>query len=264
MKLGGNLFQKEKRINELTEENYKVTQMYTELKNRNEILEKERKDFDNYQANISNSMKIKEIEWENLLGRYNKLSEEYKLLQTRFQESSSTNSESEQKILSFSREIDLLNQKLMISQDLELKLRNEIDILEKRNTTFQKNIEDLNKIIGEKKQNTDILEKSIAHKDKYLALLIKEKERLLRLNENSQPVVSKKDKDLKEKTLNKPERDFDKELLSYSYLNQDESELGKLKSKVHALEKQVHLKSDESEKLKVENFNLLNRLRNKK
>lgn len=146
------------------------------------------------------------------------------------------------------------SQKLIFASDLEIRLRQEIRSLEGNNEKFERKIEGLQKTLEEKKENIEILEKSINQKDKFNAIIMKEKERLMKIT----PFEGL----LKEKQ---------KETKNLKISNKNKENLKKLENKekeavedLEGVRQRLRIVENEVEKLKKENFELMVRLKNKK
>lgn len=261
LKLGNSLFEKERKILDLTNENQILNQKVASLFKEHEGLLAYSKDFEKIQAELRNNLKLKEVEYDSLNAKYKKLSDDYKTLNESHQTLLVHEKENQNRIGSLNKEIDKLNKAVLEYQDLELKLKEEIKILEQKNFGSEKNIEQLNELLESKDHKIGVLDKNLGHKDKYLAILMKEKNRLMKPNEptKDQPKSGMKLKDnyksssvLTEKSENK-DCSNDSEYKSTQF--SDNPQIG-------ILEKKLEEKQSEIEKLKKENFALSTRLRN--
>jgi len=152
-----------------------------------------------------------------------------------------------------------MSQKLIFSTDLEARLRQEVRLLEGNNEKLEQKIEALMGSLEEKKENIGILEKSISQKDKFNAIILKEKERLMKTTP-FEGLMNTKKKEMKVLQINNNNKENYKKLdnkaknISQQENNED---LETFKQKLKGADLEI-------ERLKKENFELLVRLKNKK
>lgn len=260
LKLGNSLFEKEKKILELTNENQVLNQKLSSIFKEYEGLLAYSKDFEKIQSELRNNLKLKEVEFDSLNAKYKKLSDDFKCLSESHQTLQSHEKENQNRIGSLNKEIDKLNMALLEAQDLELKLKDEIKTLEQKNFGNEKNIEQLNELLDSKDHKIGVLDKNLGHKDKYLAILMKEKNRLMKPNE---PTKDQKG-GIKLKENYKSSSALSEKSENKDYSNESDYKTSQISEnpQIGILEKKLDEKQQEIEKLKKENFALSTRLRN--
>ena len=257
LKMGNNFFEKEKKIQKLTEENQ---QMKTDL----EVIQQENSNLKNmsntYEKKINeltSNNKIKEIEYESLTLKFNRLKQDYENLNGKFDKMTNCNTSNVDKVKSLNDEIDSLQGSIQIYQNLEIRLRKEIESLEDKSIGLERKVENLNETLEERNKKIEILEKSLEQKNRHISVLVKERDRVGGVSTGMNN---------KENALNKinDEKSEVKSGFKPSVLTKKKVEVNDDKGIVAGLEGQIKEKDKELEKLKKENFLLSTRLRNTK
>ena len=269
MKLGPGLFQKERRIAELEGENNSLKDELAKLQQSVQMMKQGHQEAQKTLNHNNNYLALREVEFTNMQAKYSKLFEDHQRLEANHEQMTASNNMNEEKIQNMNTEFDSMNEQLAYYQNLELKLKEELAIMEKRNIAYEKNIDDLNAIIRDKDSGLGILEKNLVQKNKHIAVVIKEKERLLKHLDTDKSTTTKGSK--RAASIKIPSTICDKENLPVDHVSKrkvtteiDKSKEGALHLEVSKLSAALQEKDVELERLQKENFNLLNRVRNSK
>lgn len=171
---------------------------------------------------------------------------ELKAIQT---ENEATIEELKHNLTNFQITLDKLHQSLQHSTKLEQDLRIEV----KHGDTIRNRLEverdQLRADLEKKCADFEILTKSKEHCERHIGILVKEKDRILNKNDSKPSVTSKI---------------YQTPAIEEKVTNWGQVENQRLKSLLDEEKKESDLKTAQIEKLQKENWNLINRLRNKK
>ncbi len=248
---GNNVFQKEKKILLLEQELSQLQSSYSLLHSQQASFLQSQASFERQISALNQKTEVQSLEIVNKTSILSHLTQEKEKWLNERGFLVKENGDLKKMNEKLRENLDEMSQKLLFAADLETRLRQEVLVLEGHNEKFERNIENLRKDLKEKGENIEILEKSIGQKDKFNAILVKEKERLLK--------TSPFEGLLKEKESNKNKENTRKEnnrpMLFFS---------SKDKEPNHEIELNKRLKQYESEneRLKKQNFELLTRIKN--
>lgn len=258
IRFGNNVFQKERKILLLEQELSQLQSSYTLLQSqyssllqshsasdRSIFLHKQEKDIQNIELitktdNLNRLQQEKEL-WLIEKSVLEKENIEYKKMNEKLREN-----------------IDQMGQKLDSSIDLESRLKQEILVLEGFNEKLEKKAAGLKKAIDEKTENIEILEKSVTQKDKFNAIIVKEKERLMKLSPFEGFL---KDKKHETKPMILTNKENIRKIENKSILQKD---MVLENDNIEVLRKKLKQTELEMEKIKKQNCELVIRLKNKK
>lgn len=156
--------------------------------------------------------------------------------------------------LSFQEEIDRLTKETREKTKLLGKLTEELRRAEMLREKTEEDrdcwVEKFNKSV----HDFEVLQKAKDHSDRHISILVKEKDRIITKRTDPSPVLSSKHHSYQENdetfTANKPEASW------------TEVEILRLKAQLKDLSGSLSASKQENERLKKENWNLMNRLRN--
>ena len=257
IRFGNNVFQKEKKIILLEKELSDLQTAYASLQSQTNSFQACQTSSEKIISEYQQKCNFQEIE---ILAKNDKISHLLKEKEIFENEKAKILKENEEfrKINEKLREnLGEASQKLIFASDLEIRLRQEIRSLEGNNEKFERKMEGLLKTLEEKKENIEILEKSINQKDKFNAIIMKEKERLMKITP-FEGLVKEKQKETKNVKIN---NNNNKENLKK--FDNKEKERENMED-FDGVRQKLKIAENEVEKLKKENFELSVRLKNKK
>ena len=254
IRFGNNVFQKEKKIILLEKELSDLQIAYSSLQSQTTYFQASQTSSEKILSEYQQKCNFQEIE---ILAKHNKIShllEEKEIFEKEKAKLLKENEEFRKINEKLRENLGEASQKLIFASDLEIRLRQEIRSLEGNNEKFERKMEGLLKTLEEKKENIEILEKSINQKDKFNAIIMKEKERLMKITP-FEGLVKEKQKETKNLKINNKEnlKKFDNKEKEKENVEDFDGVRQKLK-----------IAESEVEKLKKENFELMVRLKNKK
>lgn len=255
IRLGHSVFQKEQKICELENALSELQSSYKRLQEETCSMATDYKQMETQLSNYKQTIELQSLEIINKTDLVSKLEKKNATLSKDNNELQKENRDLKELNHKLSENLDENDKKIILAMDLETRLRQEMALLETRNEKMEISMEELKKTVLNKKENIEILEKSIAQKEKFNAILVKEKERLMR-NSPFEGLIKEKNEEKIQKKLFSGKENIIFKKKNQSNSNEEESCLF-YKNKLKEVETELA-------KSKKENFELTIRLKNKK
>lgn len=255
--MGNSLFNKDRRVQELTQDNIKLSTRLQDLGGKLRQLVEENKALKLKLNKTKDSASMDGLQFEQLRLNHLTLDSKFLKMAEDFELNKIASENKSGKIDALERQQEIYLGRIMELEN-DLKIRNsDMETLEKRNAIQKSEIHDL-KLAHEKSlDNIAILEKSMIQKNKHIQIFIKEKERTVKTQKNSfkEFLNDKIDYELREDRTETENYILDK--------NADlKSQVALLRDKIMALKEQLGDKDKEIQKVKDDNFYLVTRLKN--
>ena len=251
IRFGNNVFQKEKKILLLEQELSQFQASYSLLHSQQASFLQSQASFERQISDLNQKNEVQSLEILNKASILSHLTQEKEQWLNEKGFLLKENDDLKKMNEKLRENLEEMSQKLLFAIDLEARLRQEVLVLEGHNEKFERNIENLKNDLKEKGENIEILEKSMGQKDKFNAILVKEKERLLK--------TSPFEGLLKEKEKNRNKENIKKEnnrpVLFFTTKDKEPNQEIELSKKLKQFE-------NENERLKKQNFELLTRIKN--
>ncbi|KAL4481961.1 hypothetical protein ABPG74_008050 [Tetrahymena malaccensis] len=263
IKLGNNLFQKEKVISELQTENDSIKERLKQLENQVQQLESERAYFEKACFEYKNQLNLLQIENQQTLFQNKQFQIEIAQLKEQIKRKDEIINEKDEKMVYINLDLQELKSKGSINTNKIDNYQQEVTMQEKRNLKLERTIQQLEEKLAEKENDIQTLKKSIQQKDNHIFILLKEKDKAIKQTTDKEnpkkPIIQKN-------TFQDNQISNSISQTQSSTENQIKSDdlIKSLKSKVNSLTKQLLEKEAENKKIKDENFQLTTRLKNTK
>ncbi|EAR82236.1 hypothetical protein TTHERM_01248950 (macronuclear) [Tetrahymena thermophila SB210] len=263
IRLGNNLFQKEKVINELQTENDSIKERLKQLENKCQQLEQEKTYFEKACFEFKNQLNLLQIENQQTLFQNKQFQMEIAQLKEQIKKKDEVINEKDEKMLYINMDLQELKSQGNIHTNKIENYQSEVTMQEKRNLKLEKTIQLLEEKLEDKENDIQTLKKSIQQKDNHIFILLKDKEKAIKqTNDKENP---KKPIILKNTSQdNQISNSISSSQTSTENQIKSEDLVKSLKSKVNTLTKQLQEKEAEIKKIKDENFQLSTRLKNTK
>lgn len=259
IRFGNNVFQKEKKILLLEQEIKDLTSALSLLKSQSSALQQSHSSSEHAACQLQQKSSLQQLEILSLSDKLAALLQEKDLWDKEKKSLKSENSELSSRNSKLQDSLNDLTQRLSSSTDLELRLRQEVRLLEQNCEKFERQLQTSKDALDEKKANIDVLEKSLAQKDKFNAILVKEKERLVKASPFEALADEKKREARKVRVMKENTRSIENKPKKVKAERENFTE-----EDLEALRERIKEKDLEIDKLRKENFELLVRFKNKK
>ncbi|KAL4513133.1 hypothetical protein ABPG72_017818 [Tetrahymena utriculariae] len=260
IRLGNNLFQKEKVISELQTENDQIKERLKQFQTQVQQLESEKTYFEKICFEYKNQLSILQIENQQTLFQNKQFQIEIAQLKEQIKRKDEFINEKDEKMVYINLDLQELKSQGNINTNKIDNYQSEVTMQEKRNLKLEKTIQQLEEKLAEKENDIQTLKKSIQQKDNHIFILLKDKEKAIKQTTDKEnpkkPIILKQDSQISN-SISQTQTSTENQIKS-------EDLVKSLKNKVNSLTKQLMEKENEIKKVKDENFQLSTRLKNTK